>query len=158
MRYAQGTQVSSAASRNEIEKTLVRFGAEQFVYGWKEDAAVVEFMARNRRIRFTLPLPDKTDDRFILRQRYGRMVRNAPELIEKLWEQECRERWRALAALIKAKLAGVEAGINLFEQEFLAHIVLPSRETFGSWAAKQLPAIYSSGKMPPLLPGSTEES
>ena len=148
--------MSSAASRHEIEQTLIRFGADQFMYGWKEDSAIIEFAARDRRIRFTLPLPNKTDERFIVRQRYGTTVKNTPDRVEKLWEQECRERWRALAVLIKAKLAGVDAGINQFEQEFLAHIVLPSRETLGIWAARQLPNIYGKGKMPPLLPETTE--
>jgi hypothetical protein len=156
MRYAKGTQVPSATSRAEIERTLTRFGADQFMYGWKDDYALIEFLAQNRRIRFILPLPKKTEERFTMRKRYTSMVKNDADTIEKLWEQECRERWRALAALIKAKLTGVEAGINEFEQEFLAHIVLPSKETIGTWASRQLPAIYNSGQMPPLLPETTE--
>ena len=32
-KYAENTTVSSAASRDEIERTLIRFGASQFVYG-----------------------------------------------------------------------------------------------------------------------------
>ena len=33
-KYAENTAVSSGESRNEIERTLVRFGASQFIYAW----------------------------------------------------------------------------------------------------------------------------
>lgn len=42
-KYAENTAVSSGESRNEIERTLVRFGASQFIYGWKDEAAVIGF-------------------------------------------------------------------------------------------------------------------
>ena len=32
--FAASTTVSSNASREEIERTLIRYGAEQFMYGW----------------------------------------------------------------------------------------------------------------------------
>lgn len=33
-RYAQKTTVPVERSRNEIEATLARYGAQQFMYGW----------------------------------------------------------------------------------------------------------------------------
>lgn len=47
----------------------------------------------------------------------------------KEYEQAGRQRWRALALVIKAKLEAVGTGIVTFEEEFLAHIVLPSGRT-----------------------------
>ena len=35
------------------------------------------------------------------------------------WEQACRQRWRALALVIKAKLEAIDAEISTFEEEFL---------------------------------------
>ena len=70
----------------------------------------------------------------------------------KAWEQAGRQRWRALALVIKAKLEAVESGITEFDDEFMAHIMLPSGETFGSWAKPQIAAAYDTGDMPPLLP------
>lgn len=34
MAYAAATDVSSDRTRAEIEKTLLRYGAERFSYGW----------------------------------------------------------------------------------------------------------------------------
>ncbi|WP_198651245.1 hypothetical protein [Salinicola sp. CPA57] len=67
------------------------------------------------------------------------------------WEQACRQRWRALALVIKAKLEAVESGITMFEEEFLAHIVLPNGGTVGGWMLPQIKKSYDSGSMPPLL-------
>jgi hypothetical protein len=66
-------------------------------------------------------------------------------------EQACRQRWRALALAIKAKLEAVEAGITSFEDEFMAHIVLPDGSTFGRWARPQIAKVYEENTMPSLL-------
>jgi hypothetical protein len=58
-KYADGTKVHADQSRSEIEKTLARFGADQFMYGSKTEAAVIAFRAHGRHIRFLLPLPVK---------------------------------------------------------------------------------------------------
>ena len=54
--------------------------------------------------------------------------------------------------MIKAKLEAVETGITEFEDEFLAHIVLPNGQTAGHWMRPQIAKAYESGSMPPLLP------
>lgn len=149
-RYAENTSVSVEASRGEIERTLQRYGATSFAYGWDQLKAVVEFAADERRIRFTLPLPDINSDEFRLTpaKRYARSADDQ----QKAWEQACRQRWRALALAIKAKLEAVEAGITSFEDEFMAHIVLPDGSTVGGWMKPQIQRAYSSGAMPALLP------
>lgn len=146
--YAEKTTVSSEKSRQEIERTLVRYGAASFAYGWENGKAVIMFEMSSRRIRFLLPLPEKTEKRFT-----HNSYRNerAPEAIEKLWEQACRQKWRALALAVKAKLECVQSGITTFENEFLAHIVLPNGTTVGGWFQPKLAQAYESGKMPPLL-------
>jgi hypothetical protein len=42
----------------------------------------------------------------------------------------------------------------MFEEGFLAHIVLPNdKRTIGDWLMPQIDKVYESGKMPALLPG-----
>ena len=56
------------------------------------------------------------------------------------------------ALVIKAKLEAVEAGISVFEEEFLANIVMPDGTSFGKWALPQLDEIYETREVPPMLP------
>jgi hypothetical protein len=70
-------------------------------------------------------------------------------------EKETRRRWRCLVITIKSKLECVENGIATFEQEFLAHIVLPGGRTMGQVAIPQIETSYKENKLPPLLGYST---
>ncbi len=147
--YAKGTSVSVEKSRMEIESTLERFGADQFTYG-RDDSrglAMIQFRSKGRHVRFILTLPMRDAEEFTQSKRGPR----SPENSYTAWEQACRERWRALAACIKAKLAAVEAEITQFEDEFLAHIVLPNEQTVGDWLKPQIEQVYLSEKMPRSL-------
>lgn len=148
-RYASGTEVGADRSRAEIERTLSRYGASQFMYGWDEHRAVLGFVADGRQVRFVLPLPDR-DDREFHRTPTGRP--RAKTSAAAAYEQAVRQRWRALALVIKAKLEAVETGIVAFEQEFLAHLVLPDGSTVGDAVAPRLAEAYDSGTTPALLP------
>ena len=147
-RYAASTEVSAEKSRAEIETTLRRYGADQFIYGWQEGSAVIGFRAKGRQIKFILPQPKQDEKRFTHSSRGMR----SPEVARSAWEQACRQSWRALALVIKAKLEAVEAGITCFEDEFLAHIILPNGQPVGQWFRPQLALAYEQGAMPPLLP------
>lgn len=147
-RYAENTDVSSSRSRDEIERTLARYGADQFLYGWQEGSALVGFRMAGRQVKFILPLPGRDEHRFT---HHARGPRTA-DAAAKEWEQAVRQRWRALALVIKAKLEAVESGISVFEDEFLANIVLPDGQTAGSWMRPQIDEAYRVGVMPALLP------
>jgi hypothetical protein len=156
-RYAQDTSVSVARSRAEIEETVTRYGAASFASGMNGSRAMVMFEACGRRVLFQLPLPDRDSfATYEVRIGHGSATRTKTRTTEdqtKAWEQACRQRWRALALAIKAKLEAVECGITTFEEEFLAHIVLPGKGggTVGEKLLPQLAEAYASGKMPPLL-------
>ncbi len=151
-RYAARTEVTSEKSRMEIEKTLQRYGADQFMYGWKDGGALLGFRAQGRQVKFVLPLPDPKDPAFT-QYKQGYNVRQRSEsAAQQMYEQVCRQRWRALALVIKAKLEAVESGITCFEDEFLAHIVLPNGQQVGQWIRPQLRLAYEKGDMPALLP------
>lgn len=156
--YASQTSVSSDKSRAEIESTISRYGAQSFAYGWDNGYAMVGFKLQDRQIRFALPLPDRGAVEFT--HTPARRHRRSPTEIEKAYDQAVRQKWRALALVIKAKLEAVESGIVQFEQEFGMHMVLPDGSTV---AERVLPAIeqaYATGTVPPLLqitPPTTQE-
>jgi hypothetical protein len=147
--YAADTSVSVDRSRNEIEATLRRYQATSFAYGWDRGSAVIAFEAHGRHVRFVLPLPDRSSRSFTHTAARG-TPRTAAQA-EAAWEQSCRQRWRALALVIKAKLEAVEANISTFEAEFLAHTVLPSGQTVSDWLEPQLAEAFELRAMPPLL-------
>ena len=149
-RYAANTEVSSDRSRAEIERTLERYGADQFFYGWQDGAATIGFRMHDRRVQFVLPLPDRNSDEFRLTpaKRYSRSETDQA----RAYEQAVRQKWRALNLVVKAKLEAVESGITSFEEEFLAHIVLPGGQRVGTWMIPQIGRAYETGHMPPLLP------
>jgi hypothetical protein len=149
-RYAENTSVPSDRSRAEIEKTLQRYGAEGFMYGWEGTQAIIGFRAHGRMIRFILPMPDRQAATFWRTPGRGRL-RSAAQA-EEAYEQAVRQCWRALALAIKAKLEAVAAGITTFNDEFLAHTMLPDGSTVGAWAAPQLDEVYARGVMPQFLP------
>lgn len=149
MTYAANTDVSPDRSKAEIERTLMRYGADGFMYGWEGDRAIIAFRSMERRVKFVLPMPNPNEELF-------RLTPTGKERSKSAWEAEynkaIRQRWRAMALVIKAKLEAVEAGIVTFEEEFLAHLVLPSGETVGERTIKQYrKVIAEGGTMPPLL-------
>lgn len=146
-RYAENTRVSSDRSRAEIEQILTRYGADQFMYGTKPDMALIAFRAQGRHVRFALPFPDRS--RFA---KTSKGARHVEAHIDQARDQDIRQRWRALALAIKAKLEAVECGITQFEEEFYAHIVLPNNKTIYEETHESVALAYQSGKLPPLLP------
>lgn len=150
-RYAESTSVSSDKSRAEIERTLARYGARSFMYGWDETRAILGFIANDRQVRFLLPMPDRDAREFTHTPERG--LKRTPAQVEQAYEQAVRQRWRALALVIKAKLEAVEAGIVTFDEEFAMHFLLPNGQTVGEWVTPQIEAVYAAGTMPALLPG-----
>ena len=149
-RYAANTSVNSESSRNEIERILVRYGANAFSYGWQDGEAAISFVADDRRVRFVLPMPDRTSREFTLTPTGKARVSAA---VEREYEQAVRQRWRALALMVKAKLEGVAAGIVTFEQEFLPHVVLPSGNTVYDEIKDEISYSYLNSSKRPLMLG-----
>lgn len=153
-RYASETSVSVEKTRAEIERTLRRYGASSFAYGWEGDRALIGFAMSDRRVRFLLPLVSR-DDRAVTHTPTG--IGRSAAVADKEHEQANRQRWRALGLIVKAKLEAVESGITTFEDEFLAHILLPDGRTYGEFAIPQIAAVYARGEAPRLLPGLTAD-
>lgn len=146
--YAANTEVSPGRSREEIERTLARYGATAFMYGWEDERAVVQFRAANRMIRFQMVMPPLAD---FERTPGGKRTRTHEQQVAEQ-EKAMRQRWRVLALAVKAKLESVEAGLESFEEAFMAHILLPDGRTVSDFMGPQIETAYVDGAMPKMLP------
>lgn len=144
--YAERTGVSSDKSREEIRKIVQQYGAQKFGTLDEPNRAVIMFEAHDRRIRFILPLPAR--DEFT---RSGRGVRSSAKAIDAAHEQAVRQRWRALALAIKAKLESVASKIETFEEAFYAHVVLPNNATIYEQTHAQVAQQIATGGYAPLM-------
>lgn len=149
-RFAAQTEVPVERSRAEIERLIIKYGATSTAFMNGVGRAMILFEAKGRRIMFELPLPSQDERRF-QRTPGGRRTLGPSGRLG-AWEQACRQRWRALALVIKAKLEAVETGITTFEDEFLAHIVMPDGLTVATHIKPRIAAVYGTGNMQPLLP------
>jgi hypothetical protein len=110
---------------------------------------MIGFEYNARAIKFMLPLPDPKAHEFWVTP--SRRDKRTPEQAQVLWEQACRQSWRALALCIKAKLEAVSAGITTFEHEFLAQFVMPNGQTLGEQLVPHIEKLYSGSNAPKLL-------
>ncbi len=149
MKYAEKTSVSVDSSRNEIERTLKRYGAKSFAYATQDTRALIMFEFNGKRIRFILKLPDVNERRFTHTPSRG--TRRSIESQMQEWEQSCRQKWRSLLLVIKAKLEAVDSGISIFEEEFMANIVLPNNQTVGEFILPQIDNCYITNELPPMI-------
>ena len=142
--YAHATKVPVFQSRVEIERLLAKHKCAQFLCGTDYDTGIarVQFKAYNRIVRFVVALPD--------RKKYLTTRSGAEK-----WEQAERQKWRALLLVIKAKLECVENHIATFEEEFLAHIVMPNDKTVAEMIIPQIEGAYRTGSMKALTAGES---
>ena len=147
MVYARDTNVSVNRTREEIITTLERYGADAFGYAQDGNQQVVFFRMEGRRVRLMVEMPNPEEFAHTPTgiRRTGKAHMNA-------YDRACRQPWRAMLLLIKAKLEGVALGITTVEEESLAHIYLPDGRTVGEFMRPQIEESYSTGRMPPMLP------
>lgn len=159
-RYAQGTTVGTGASRDEIERILMRYGATSFGYGIEDEDGVarsaISFVAHGRRIRMIMMMPSRDDREFTHTPSKG-TARSADAAL-KAWETACRQKWRALTLLVKALLEGVESEIVTFEEAFLPYTLVPgTNETVAERIGPEVTRAVESGGPPrfALMKGSS---
>lgn len=148
MSYAVKTGVSIEKSKGEIERMITRYGADRFMTGSDGNQALVAFQCKGKMVKFILHLPDRNDKKFKFTAARG-YVRTDSEAYA-TWEQACRSSYRALCLCIKAKFEAIEQKISTFEQEFLAHFVMPGGQTFGEYAIPQLEEAQLKNRLPQL--------
>lgn len=150
-RFASSTSVPVERTRIAIETTLRRFGADGFGYATSDERAHIGFSIRGRVVRMELDLPQRTAREFTHTPARGH--RRSIEAAHDAWEQGCRQRWRALLLVVKAKLAAIQDGISTVEREFFADLVLPSGRRMGDEILPQYLACLEGGAPPRLQIG-----
>ena len=165
LRYAEGTSVSVAKSQQEISVLLQKAGAHPVGFQFHDTHAVVAFTLttnipekkrdgvivqvaeqRKTHIMMRLEVPNRVD--FAKKRVRHWMQTCTPEEQAKRWEQACRERWRALALVLKAKLISVESKVETVEEAFLAHLVVNDQgksKRFGEVIINQMVAHQNHG-------------
>jgi outer membrane biosynthesis protein TonB len=113
--HGSGTRVEVHRSRNELERVLSKFGAEEVLFVEADANAAIQFAMHGRCVQLALPLPDPENARFT-HTPTGKPRTTAAQ--ERAYEQALREHWRSLVVAVRGKLQSVESGISTFEQEF----------------------------------------
>ena len=161
-KYASRTSVPVKNSQDEINRILSRYGAEGFGYYTRTDRAIVQFEIRTsgalRRVQITIIMPDPKSSEFTMSRHKNECDRHPVDdkTAHGRWEQACRQRWRALVLVIKAKLEAIDAQISTFEEEFLPFLVLPDGQTIGEKLLPQLKQLESGERALPRLVGGVE--
>lgn len=127
MAYAETTKVPVQNTISEIQRTVAKFGGEQFIHASMEDRLVVGFSMEGRQVRFQVPQYPQDG-------------------------QTSRSVARALFLVLKAKLVAVNSGVAIFEDEFLGNIVLPDGRLLSQHVKPHLITAYETGEIPPMLP------
>ena len=159
MAYATNTTVSVSKTKAEIEDVLTRYGASNFATAMidAKNQAGIFFRLHTKAgealaVRITPPLPAKADFAKKIAGRGWKRgeVDCTPEEQNKLWEQACRSKWRALLLVVKARLEACDAEISTIEREFMPDIVTENGQTVGELVMRQLPAL-ARGEPPMLM-------
>lgn len=146
--YAEGTSVPVERTKAEMDRLLRQRQATRMAFAEEIGRAVILFEMEGRRIRFSMPMPDRNEERFLVDGR-GKKVPDARAYDR--WERECRALWRGLFMAMKSRFVNVDNGIESFEMAFLPHTVMPDGKTVAEHVLPAVASAYKHGKMMPLL-------
>ena len=154
MTFAKGTKVAIETTDQQIKTMLRKAGATAYATFEDDNSAKIAFRLNDLNIRMTLAMPDRESEQFtrVRVNQHGGMAERSESAAERLWEQACRERWRALHLCVKAKLEAIAAGVETFEDAFLAHVQTDTGETIGERLRPDLKGIVA-GNAPLRLSG-----
>ncbi|WP_344300835.1 hypothetical protein [Sinomonas flava] len=128
--YIRGASVTALESQAEIGAMLAGSGATGFRCTWEHGRAAIAFIHGACRYRMVLDLP-----------RAAEFALHRHPTGPKTAQESGRQRWRALSALVRAKLEAVDAGIVAFDDEFLAYTL-----EHGAGRADGVQPLHSGGK------------
>ena len=154
-KFAAETSVSVEKSQAEVRAILNAHGCTKYAAIDDEGRAFVTAVlvkaGSTVGVRFCVTLPDRKDKAITHYTKRGWSYARSVTAADAAYTQECRRRWRCLVLLLKAKFAAVDGGLVQFQDEFLAHLVLPGGGTVGDWAAKEIGPAIAEGRMPTQL-------
>lgn len=125
-KFAGKTTTTVSKSKEDLERTLRRYGVEHFAYASQPGALTIAFRHEGDMFRIVVPMPDPQAQEFTLTAQ-GR-ARTASAARE-LYEQAERSRWRALLLKVKADLEFATLTAQPLRTTFVAHLVLVNGET-----------------------------
>lgn len=133
-RYAEGTTVSVAQSRTEIEAFLIKQGVDQQSFSRDNTGRNrITFRYKGRFAQLDMQVDPHIHDQ---RKR----------------EQAERETLRRILLVLKGKFELIAGGDTTFEREFLSDLLLPNGQTVHEAIRGHLATAYETGSMPLLLP------
>ena len=125
--YAANTSTTIARSKEELERTLKRYGVQHFAYATQPGAIMIAFQHQADKFQIVLPMPDAQHRDFRLTP--TGMARSASAQRDLVDKAE-RQRWRALLAKVKADLELATLTGQPLRTTFAAHLVLGNGQTF----------------------------
>lgn len=152
MSYAAGTSVPVERSKLELDRVLSKAGATSRMTGSDDVCgfAFVAFVLEKHQIRLRIPMPKRDERKFTHRSDHVYSAHRSSVQGDKMHAQACRERWRCLILLVKAKLEAIAMGVSTAEREFMADLFLANGRTLHEELAAQLQEGASGG---PLMLG-----
>jgi hypothetical protein len=137
-------------SRNEIHRTVMKYGASAYGFLTDPDRGVemVQFRIKDREIRFYVRLP-REDEPDIKGQIRIAVKRTKGDILDAF----LRERWRALALYVKAVCVAIDSEAITVDDAFMSAVVMPDNRTMGEHTTEVLDRYLLEGRLPPLLPG-----
>lgn len=136
--------------KEKIELVLLQNGCTEFMYGWKDEHAQVQFHINGKRYRIALKMPNKKD---FYRTPTGKT--RAYDVAIKEWQLAQTDIWRALLSIVETNFNFVRMGASTIEKQFLAFIVLPDGQLAGDYAETMINDAYeesvrllNSGNLP----------
>lgn len=160
--YAKGTTVPVSRSKSAIEDLLRKHGATMLLVGedLRSGRAFVAFRIAERNVRMDVPLPLATDRSITHRRASGaKLVERTESDKRAAYERSCRERWRVVWLVTKAKLEAIALGHSSVEREFLYDIQLANGQTLGKMLESgRLDRTLGVASSAPLLPPPQREA
>jgi hypothetical protein len=143
MEYAKGTTVDVSKSKAEIEFLLRKAGAMN-IFSGVEDAKCIAW------IMFTMQgCPYRESIKLPKAEHFTHTPRGRPrnrESADAAHVQACKERFRGLVLLIKAKLLAITNGDRTWDQEFFGAMMLPGGKTIYEQLGAQAATAAATGK------------
>lgn len=102
---------------------LVKYGADHFSFGESRSHAEVGFVFGALAVRMRVPIRPMTEDETRAWARKRRV--GMEKAVAGRHEAEGRRVWRVLYWLLKTRMEAIEAGVETFQEAFLAHLLDP---------------------------------
>lgn len=149
-RYAKKTSVPVERSHAELKKVLAAYGGDEIVIvdSQRRGKSMVQFLYHELPIRLVVDMPARSEKRFHEKADGSRYSETQGT---NSWKQACRQQWRILVLLIKAKLEAIDAKVLKAEEAFLPWLLLPNGKTVIEEVTPRLDKLLDSGELPKLL-------